>query len=307
MESYRAAGVRNIMALRGDPREGPSAPWEPTPGGLTYASELVELVRGLGGFSIGVAAFPEGHPAAESREPDARVLVGQGRRRGGLRGHPAVLPGRGLLRARRAGAGRRLRHPDPAGDHADHEPRLGPPDGRAVRGRRAAVGAGALRRSHRARRRTTGRRARRDRAVRGAARRGSAGAALLHAEPVAGDARDLRGAARSRPDRPALRCSHAHRHRHRPGRGPGRSRLRRRPRLAAVHRALGVAEALVRRRQRGDAIAATARQFTTPGAGRLRRRSRSGPPTTSRAGRRLPGPALAGDPVPRHRGRRVVS
>jgi methylenetetrahydrofolate reductase (NADPH) len=75
VESYRAAGVRNIMALRGDPREGPSAPWEPTPGGLTYASELVELVRDLGGFSIGVAAFPEGHPAAESREQDARVLA----------------------------------------------------------------------------------------------------------------------------------------------------------------------------------------------------------------------------------------
>jgi methylenetetrahydrofolate reductase (NADPH) len=75
VESYRAAGVRNIMALRGDPREGPSAPWEPTPGGLTYASELVELVRELGGFSIGVAAFPEGHPAAESREHDARVLA----------------------------------------------------------------------------------------------------------------------------------------------------------------------------------------------------------------------------------------
>jgi methylenetetrahydrofolate reductase (NADPH) len=75
IESYRAAGVRNIMALRGDPREGPSAPWTPTPGGLTYAYELVELVHGLGGFSIGVAAFPEGHPAAESRDADARVLV----------------------------------------------------------------------------------------------------------------------------------------------------------------------------------------------------------------------------------------
>jgi methylenetetrahydrofolate reductase (NADPH) len=67
--------VRNIMALRGDPQEGPTAPWTPTPGGLTYASELVALVHELGGFSIGVAAFPEGHPAAESREHDARVLA----------------------------------------------------------------------------------------------------------------------------------------------------------------------------------------------------------------------------------------
>jgi methylenetetrahydrofolate reductase (NADPH) len=75
VESYRSAGVRTIMALRGDPKEGPSAAWIPTPGGLTYASELVELVHGMGGFSIGVAAFPEGHPAAESREHDARVLA----------------------------------------------------------------------------------------------------------------------------------------------------------------------------------------------------------------------------------------
>jgi methylenetetrahydrofolate reductase (NADPH) len=75
VESYRSAGVRTIMALRGDPQDGPSATWTTTPGGLTYASELVELVQGLGGFSIGVAAFPEGHPAAESREQDARVLA----------------------------------------------------------------------------------------------------------------------------------------------------------------------------------------------------------------------------------------
>jgi methylenetetrahydrofolate reductase (NADPH) len=75
IEAYRAAGVRNIMALRGDPKEGPSATWTPTPGGFTYASELVALVRELGGFSIGVAAFPEGLPAAESREQDARVLA----------------------------------------------------------------------------------------------------------------------------------------------------------------------------------------------------------------------------------------
>jgi methylenetetrahydrofolate reductase (NADPH) len=79
VEAYRDAGVRNIMALRGDPREGPSAPWTPTSGGLTYASELVELVRGLGGFSIGVAAFPEGHPAAESRDADAQVLAAKAR------------------------------------------------------------------------------------------------------------------------------------------------------------------------------------------------------------------------------------
>jgi methylenetetrahydrofolate reductase (NADPH) len=75
VEAYRAAGVRNNLALRGDPRDGPNAAWVPTPGGLTYASELVELVHGLGGFSIGVAAFPEGHPACASLERDAQVLA----------------------------------------------------------------------------------------------------------------------------------------------------------------------------------------------------------------------------------------
>jgi methylenetetrahydrofolate reductase (NADPH) len=79
LESYRDAGVRNILALRGDPAEGPSAPWTPTPGGLTYATELVELVREMGGFTIGVAAFPEGHPSAASLEHDAQVLVAKAR------------------------------------------------------------------------------------------------------------------------------------------------------------------------------------------------------------------------------------
>jgi methylenetetrahydrofolate reductase (NADPH) len=75
LESYRAAGVRDVLALRGDPKEGPRAEWTPTPGGLTYASELVALARELGGFSIGVAAFPEAHPSAASKDADARVLV----------------------------------------------------------------------------------------------------------------------------------------------------------------------------------------------------------------------------------------
>jgi len=75
LDDYAAAGVRNVMALRGDPGEGPRAPWTSTPGGFTYATELVELVRERGGFDIGVAAFPEGHPSAASLDADADVLV----------------------------------------------------------------------------------------------------------------------------------------------------------------------------------------------------------------------------------------
>ncbi len=79
LDTYAAAGVNHVMALRGDPSDGPRAPWTPTEGGLTYASELVELVRQRGDFRIGVAAFPEGHPTAESLDHDADVLVAKAR------------------------------------------------------------------------------------------------------------------------------------------------------------------------------------------------------------------------------------
>jgi methylenetetrahydrofolate reductase (NADPH) len=75
LDSYVAEGVFHVMALRGDPREGPSAEWTPTEGGLNYALELVELARTRGDFRIGVAAFPEGHPGAESLDIDADRLV----------------------------------------------------------------------------------------------------------------------------------------------------------------------------------------------------------------------------------------
>ena len=73
---YREAGITSILALRGDPVGGPSAPWSTTPGGFDHADQLVELAKELGGFSIGVAAFPDGHPASGGNfEKDIDVLI----------------------------------------------------------------------------------------------------------------------------------------------------------------------------------------------------------------------------------------
>jgi methylenetetrahydrofolate reductase (NADPH) len=68
---FRKAGVENLMALGGDPPTDADA----GEGELAHAVELVELARAIGGFSIGVAAHPEGHPRSPSMQADRDRLA----------------------------------------------------------------------------------------------------------------------------------------------------------------------------------------------------------------------------------------
>jgi methylenetetrahydrofolate reductase (NADPH) len=74
LDEIRAAGIENVLALRGDPPRGETG-WTRTEGGLEYSRELVEMIAADYPFAIGAACFPETHIHATSPEDDLRYLA----------------------------------------------------------------------------------------------------------------------------------------------------------------------------------------------------------------------------------------
>ena len=74
IRSYWEAGVRHVVALRGDPAEGLGSAYVPHPEGYQQSSDLVAGIRAVGDFEVSVSAYPEKHPEAASFDADIDAL-----------------------------------------------------------------------------------------------------------------------------------------------------------------------------------------------------------------------------------------
>ena len=85
-DGYWSMGIRQIVALRGDPEGGAEADYQPHPNGYAYASDLVEGLLAKHPFELFVAAYPETHPQAISADTDLDNL----KRKVDAGGHRAI-------------------------------------------------------------------------------------------------------------------------------------------------------------------------------------------------------------------------
>jgi methylenetetrahydrofolate reductase (NADPH) len=74
IQSYRDAGVRHIVALRGDPTGGIAEKYAPHPGGYRNAADLVAGIKRIADLEVSVSAYPEKHPDSSSVEADIEML-----------------------------------------------------------------------------------------------------------------------------------------------------------------------------------------------------------------------------------------
>ncbi|HXX06466.1 MAG TPA: methylenetetrahydrofolate reductase [NAD(P)H] [Pseudolabrys sp.] len=74
VRTYNDAGVRHIVALRGDPTSGAGTKYEPHPGGYKNAADLVAGIKRIGDFEVSVSAYPEKHPDSPTVEADIDML-----------------------------------------------------------------------------------------------------------------------------------------------------------------------------------------------------------------------------------------
>jgi methylenetetrahydrofolate reductase (NADPH) len=74
IRDYWDAGVRHIVALRGDPQTGAGTAYQPHPGGYAYTPDLIAGIKAQGDFEISVSAYPEKHPESTSIDADIEIL-----------------------------------------------------------------------------------------------------------------------------------------------------------------------------------------------------------------------------------------
>ncbi len=74
VRAYWEAGVRHIVALRGDPPAGAGAAYAPHPGGYANSADLTAGIRAIADFEVSVSAYPEKHPDSPTVEADLDML-----------------------------------------------------------------------------------------------------------------------------------------------------------------------------------------------------------------------------------------